>query len=71
MNEKPTEENVNDQHKNTLFEDPNTANSSAQEEPQINSPITTAELNERLNTLSAQFKLLLDDHNLLKNKYEL
>ena len=71
MNEKPTEENVDDQHKNTLFEDPNTANSSAQEEPQINSPITTAELNERLNTLSAQFKLLLDDHNLLKNKYDL
>ena len=66
MTDKQIEINANGKQKNTIFEDPNTANSSVQEESQVNSPITNAELNEKFNNLMVKFNSLLDDNVLLK-----
>lgn len=66
MTDKQIETNANGKQKNTIFEDPNTANSSVQEESQVNSPITNAELNEKFNNLMVKFNSLLDDNVLLK-----
>ena len=67
MSGKQIKENVNDQHKNTVFKDKNTANSSIQEESKIKSQITIADLNDKFNALSAKFNLLLNDITLMKN----
>ena len=66
MTDKQNEANGNGKQKSTIFEEPNTANTSAQEESQINSQITNAELNEKFNILMTKFNSLSDDHVLLK-----
>ena len=71
MTDKQIETNANGKQKNTIFEDPNTANSSVQEESQVNSPITNAELNEKFNNLMVKFNSLLDDNLEFKTRVEI
>ena len=69
MEGKSVQGNGNNNKKNLLFDDPNTANTSFHEETQNTSQCTNAELNEKFESLLIKFNTMVKENSKIKESY--